>query len=135
MSDLQGQIVLFVCLLLLTAYRSYKGDDDVVYQALGRKFTQREALIRFRWVVLKTITSVIGGAVLGIAEFEFIRLFYPLRLSGNQAVLLAFISMGIVSILIGVLQNEIRHLCGRQYRPVIDWGILRHNLMQWLGKS
>jgi hypothetical protein len=60
-------IEVFVCLLAVTVFCSFKGDDDVVYHFFDRKPTGREALIRIRWVVLKTITSVYGGALLAVA--------------------------------------------------------------------
>jgi hypothetical protein len=52
MSQLQSWIVSFVCLLGLTTFCSYIGDDDVVYEFFDRKPTPREAIIRVRWVYL-----------------------------------------------------------------------------------
>jgi hypothetical protein len=134
MSQLQSSAILFVILLALTAFCSYLGDDDVVYNFLDRKPTPREGFIRVRWVLLKAITSICGGAVLAVGGMELIRLFCPLNLSKNEDVLLRALGMGVVSLLIGVLQNEIRRLRGRPRRPVFDWSILNHNLKQRLGK-
>jgi len=122
-------------LLGVTAFCSYIGDDDVVYHLLDRTPTPRESLIRVRWVMLKGIASICGGSVLAVSAVESIRIVYPLNMSGNQAVLLALLCTGLVSLLIGVLQNEIRRLRGRPSRPLIDLVILRHNLKQWIGKS
>jgi hypothetical protein len=72
MSQLQTWTTLFVLLLALTAFCSYIGDDDVVYQFLCRKPTPREALVRVRWVLLKTITSLYGGGALALAIIKII---------------------------------------------------------------
>ncbi len=88
MSQFQGWIILFVALLALTAFCSYIGDDDIVYQFLDRKPTPREGLVRVRWVMLKAITSAYGGGVLAITLLEAIEIFYRLKISKAEIVLL-----------------------------------------------
>src|SRR5689334_10155164 len=112
MSQFQGWIILFIVFLILTAFCSYIGDDDVVYQFLNRKPTPREGLVRIRWVMLKAITSIYGGCVLASLLFDIIIRVYRHRIPIAEVVLFSTMCMGIVSLLIGVLQNEIRRLPG-----------------------
>jgi 4-hydroxybenzoate polyprenyltransferase len=128
MSQVQSWIILFVCLLALTAFCSYIGDDDVVYQFVDRKPTPREGLIRIRWVLLKTFTSLYGGVVLATALTSVLGNFFPISLSKNQAALVALACVVIAGLLIGVLQNQIRRLRGRPTRPLVDLSILKRNL-------
>ncbi len=134
MSQLQSGIVSFVCLLGLTAFCSYIGDDDVVYELFDRKPTPREAIIRVRWVLLKAATSIFGGVVLATAILELLKAFDLVLPSVNEAVLFAVMCMAIVSLLIGGLQNQIRRLRGRPPRPLIDRKIWKKNIGQWRGK-
>jgi hypothetical protein len=128
MSYIQNIIVLFICFLVLTAFCSYIGDDDVVYQFLERKPTPREGLIRIRWVLLKTFTSLFGGMLLAFVLGKIIlEKRYSVHLSPNQAVLLALACVCVAGLMIGVLENEIRRLCGRQRRPLVDVAVLKHN--------
>jgi hypothetical protein len=128
------RIVVFVCLLAWTIFLSYKGDDDVVYQYFDRKPTGREALIRIRWVMLKFITSIQGGALLAVLlGFPLIRHFH-IAFSKHEAGVLGIVCVCIVGLAIGILQNGIRRLCGRPNRPPLDLTILQKNLRQRRGK-
>jgi hypothetical protein len=120
-------VVLFVCLLGLTAFCSFIGDDDVVYQYMDRKPTPREGIIRIRWVMLKALTSIFGGGVLGIAIDKFLSDYFSFDISKNQAGLTALACFAVVGLLIGVLQNEIRRARGRPSRPLIDGAVWRRN--------
>jgi hypothetical protein len=136
MSQIQKWILWFVILLAVTAYCSYIGDDDVVYKFLDRKPTPREGMIRIRWVLLKTFTSIYGGALLSVAIGIYgLRNLWSIHLSKNQAVLLALVCIAPANLMIGVLQNEIRRLTSRPKRPLIDGTVWKHNLRQWRGKS
>jgi hypothetical protein len=88
MSQLQSWAILFVCLLSLTAFCSYIGDDDVVYEFLHRKPTPREAIIRVRWVLLKAVTSIYGGCVLAAAILQPLKGFNLINPSENEVVCL-----------------------------------------------
>jgi hypothetical protein len=135
MSQIQSWIIGFICLLALTAYCSWIGDDDIVYQCFDRKATPREGLIRIRWVILKTLTSVQGGTLLAVATVMVARTMSQAKPSQDEFVLLFVACTAVVSLLVGVHENEIRRLSGRQRRPLIDLAIWRKNLGQWLGKS
>jgi len=115
-----GHIVFVACLLVVAAYCSYIGDDDVVYQYLDRRPTPQEGLRRIRWVLLKATASIYGGALLATAVPAVLRACCAIALVGDPAVLITFACMGVVSLLIGVLQNGIRSLRGRPTRPLID---------------
>jgi hypothetical protein len=69
----QSWIITSVVLLIGTAYCSYIGDDDVVYQYLYRRPTPKEGLRRIRWVLLKMFTSIYVGFLLasGIQKILF----------------------------------------------------------------
>ena len=122
-------------MLALTAFRSYKGDDDIVYDYFDRKPTGREALIRIRWVILKTVTSLYGGAVLAMAVAFPLIVWFKIRPSNNAAVLLVVACVGVVSLAIGLLQNWIRGLCGRPWRPLVDVAIFKKNAKQWKSRG
>jgi len=110
-----------VCLLMLTAYYSYIGDDDVVYEYLYRRPTPNEGLRRIRWVLLRTFTSIYAGVILAAVVRNLLIRCCSINFVGHdQAVLLAFACIALVSVLIGILSNGIRRLRGRQTRPLID---------------
>ena len=114
---------------------SYIGDDDVVYKFLDRKPTPREGVIRIRWVMLKAITSIYGGGLLGLAVGRnVLRDLLSITFSKNGAVLLIVMCIGLTSLIIGMLQNEMRRISGRPKRPLIDGVIWAHNFRQWRGK-
>lgn len=113
-------IIVFSCLLILTAYCSYVGDDDVIYQFLHRKPTPQEGLRRIRWVLLKAFASIYGGLVTVSAIQALLKQCCSVTFVGNPAVLTGFACMAIVSLAIGLLQNGIRRLRGRPRRPVFD---------------
>lgn len=124
-----------VCLLAGPDYvLSYIGDDDVVYEFFDGKPTPREAIIRVRWVLLKAATSICGGALLATIILKLLKTFHLYHPSDSEVVLLAVMCMAIVSLLIGVLQNQIRRLRGRPLRPLIDRKIWKKNIGQWRGK-
>ena len=127
-------MILFVLLLGLTAFCSYRKDDDVVYDFLDRKPTPRESIIRIRWVLLKALTSIVGGGVLALSILMLVMKFNFIFPSKNAGILLGAICMGVVNLSIGLLQNVIRWLTGRTRRPVFDRVIWRKNLRQWSGK-
>jgi hypothetical protein len=129
----KGWIFVFVCFLGLTLFRSYRGDDDVVYRFIDRKPTPQEGLVRIRWVLLKAFASFYGGLILTLVVVYIARLFYPIHLTRSQTPFLSLACIVLVSLAISLLQNEIRRLCGRQKRPIVDWSILRRNLRQWTG--
>jgi hypothetical protein len=144
MTQIDGWLIEFICLLGLTAFCSYLGYDDVVYDFFDRKPTPREGFLRLFWVVLKAVTSVLGGGLLAIFLFTMTFRFFPaaigvfrehLGFSKNGIVLLAFALSGLMVLLIGILQNVIRQFRGRPTRPLVDWAILRKNLRQWQGKD
>jgi hypothetical protein len=60
--QLTGHLIFIAALFVLTGYRSYRGDDDVVYD-LYRGPTPHEGIVRIRWVLLKTFTSIYGSFV------------------------------------------------------------------------
>ena len=132
--SLQVRFIAFLCLLALTVVCSYNGDDDIVYQCFDRKPTGREALIRIRWVLLKTVTSLYGGFLLAAAPGLALIRHFRITFSKHEAVLFWLLCVCVVSVAIGVLENGIRHLRGRPSRPPIDVAIFRKNLRQWLGK-
>jgi hypothetical protein len=134
-SQLQWWMILFVCLLSLTVYCSCIGDDDVVYRYLNRSPTPHEAIIPLRWVILRTFTSIYGGILLATIPIEFMSKRYPIRLSGDGAVVLALVCMGLVSVSIGILQNGIRRLRGRPTRPLIDGVVWRRSSGPWGGRQ
>jgi hypothetical protein len=134
MSQTQNWIIAFACLLCLTAFSSYIGDDDVIYQYLDRKPTPREGIIRIRWVILKGLVSVYGGFVLGTAVRKLLADCCSTTLSGDPAVLIGLACIALVSLLIGILQNEIRHLCGRPRRPLIDHVVWQRSVRGPLGR-
>jgi len=115
-----GRIVFVACLLVVTGYCSYIGDDDVVYQYLDRKPTPQEGVRRIRWALLKATASIYGGALLAAAVLVMLRACCAIVLAGDPAVLISFACMGVVCLLIGVVQNGIRILRGRPTRPLID---------------
>ncbi len=126
MSQFEKLIILFACMLFLTVYRSYLGDDDVVYKFMDRKPTPQESIIRIRWVLLKAFAAISGGVVLASAIIVSLRS-QSIHLSESQLDLLFFASMGVVVCLIGFIQNGIRLLTGRRQRPIIDVEIWRRN--------
>jgi hypothetical protein len=130
----QSWVIVSVCLLGLTIFCSYIGDDDVVYQFLDRKPTPREAIVRIRWVILKTLTSIYGGFVLAAAVKKFLMGCCSIKLSENPAALIVFACITLVSLLIGILQNLIRHLRGRPARPLIDGAVWRRSLGSQRGR-
>jgi len=110
-----------VCLLMLTVYCSYIGDDDVVYDYLYRRPTPNEGLRRIRWVLLRTFASMYGGFVLAGTILKFLIQFCSIRVVGQDTkVLLAFACIALANILIGILSNGMRRLRGRPTRPLID---------------
>lgn len=128
-------VTVFVVLLALTLFCSYKGDDDVVYQFFDRKPTGREALIRIRWVMLKLTTALYGAALLAVGlDLALIRQFH-IVLSKDEAGLLGIVCAAVIGLVIGVLQNGIRRLCGRPSRPPLDVAIFKKNFRQWRGSE
>ena len=83
MSHIYSSIVVFVCLLVVTGYCNYIGDDDVVYQYLDRKPAPDEGLRRTRWVLLKASASIYGGFVLAAAVRELLRLCCTIAVAGD----------------------------------------------------
>lgn len=126
----QSWVILSIFFLGLTAFCSYIGDDDVVYQFMDRKPTPREAVVRIRWVLLKMATSIYGGFVLAAAVKKSLVGCCSVHLSENPVLLIVFVCMGVVSLLISLLQNQIRRLRGRPTRPLIDRAVWRRNLGQ-----
>jgi hypothetical protein len=128
MSKHQIWIMVFVGLFSLTALCSYIGDDDVIYRFLDRKPTPHEAIVRIRWVILKAVTSIYGGGVL--APFIILCLVSCCAIipSKNQVVLLTVVCAGLVSLMISVLQNQIRRVRGRPTRPLIDRAVWQRSL-------
>jgi hypothetical protein len=129
----QKLLLISLFLLGLTAFCSYIGDDDVVYDIQNRKPTPREAIIRIRWVMLKIVTCIYGGFFLASAVTTLLLGCCSLSLSKNPSILIAYACMAPVALLIGILQNGIRRLRGRPTRPLVDWSILQRNLEQWRG--
>jgi len=132
MSHTQEIILSFVFFAALTVWCSYIGDDDIVYKFLDRKPTPQEGVIRIRFVILKTITSVYAGSLMSIWFVQYIKSIYLINLSKNQAVLLVLIFIAMSSLFIGIIQNGMRYLQCRPRRALIDTIIWRHNLRQWL---
>lgn len=120
MSQIQSWIIVFACLLGLTAFCSYIGDDDVIYLYLYRKPSPREGIVRVRWVLLKTFTSLYGGLASAPAVIRILEDCCSISLSKDSIALIAFGFMALASLLIGILQNGIRWLRGRPRRPIID---------------
>jgi hypothetical protein len=116
----QNWVITFVILLAATVYCSYVGDDDVVYQYLHRQPTPDEGLRRIRWVLLRTFTSISGGAVLAALVLQLLIGCCSIRFSGYPLDLLLFACIAVVSVLIGILSNGIRRVRGRPTRPLID---------------
>ena len=120
--------LLGIFFLTLTICCSYIGDDDVVYQVIGRKPTPREGLIRIRWVLLKTFTSIYVGFAIAYSLKRFLVHGYSIELSKNSSVTIAFSCVALAALLIEALQNVIRRLTGRLARPLNDWSVFRRNL-------
>jgi hypothetical protein len=120
MSKLEKAIVLVVCLLPLTLFCSYIGDDDVIYQFLYRKPTPHESLARLRWVILKIMTSIYGGFVLSAAVRKFLAACFSVSLTDFAHAQVVLACIGVVALFIGLLQNAIRYASDRPLRPVID---------------
>jgi LytS/YehU family sensor histidine kinase len=132
-ADLQGTLLKFLIFFLLTILSSYVGDDDVVYKLIDRKPTGKEAIARIRFVMVKVIASIFGGAVLAaFIGLVVIRRLFSFSLSGNQGVLLAVFCIAITALSIGEAQNIVRLIQGRQYRPITDhFTVLKHNFRLW----
>lgn len=120
MSHIHNMIILFVGLLGLTAFCSYIGDDDIIYQFLYRKPTPREGLVRVRWVFLKALTSIYGGGVLAVGVAKLLAVCCSVSFSKSLIVPAILACVGLVFLAIGILQNGVRRLRGRPIRPVID---------------
>jgi hypothetical protein len=134
MAHLQNWTIAFVCLLALTVFCSYIGDDDVVYKYLERKPTPKEGLRRIRWVLLRTFTSIYGGLVLAAVVQKLLMQCCSIVLSKDPAVLTLFACMALVGLSIGVLQNGMRRLRGRPTRPLIDPVVWRRSSGPLRGK-
>jgi hypothetical protein len=136
-------IIEFCCLLGLTAFFSYRGYDDLVYTYFARKLPMEAAGARIVWVVIKGLTSLVGGVTLALACYvvfswsfpAFLESKHAINVASNFMVLAILLFAGLVGLAIGALQNVIRRFCGRPERPWFDWTIIRKNLRQWQGKD
>jgi len=133
MSIVNFAVIPFAVFLMLTIISCYIGDNDVVYKFLERKPSPKEAVARIRFVLLRGITSVYGGGILAFCFARYVlKDVYSIHVSVDQSVLLILFFYGVVDFLIiGIIQNGLRFLQGRQQRPLFDPIIWRHNLRQW----
>jgi hypothetical protein len=79
--------------------------------------------------MLKTLTSIYGGQALAAVIKMFLRDCCSIKLADDPLILSFFACVGLASLLIGVLQNEIRRMRGRPSRPLIDVAIWRRNFL------
>jgi hypothetical protein len=129
---LEKAIWLFLIFFVLTILSSIAGDDDVVYKFFDRKPTGKEAIARIRFVLAKAFASIYGGGLMGFAVGQFIlKKIFLLTISKDQAVVLIVACIALTALLIGVVQNLIRHIQDRKQRPIFDLALLQYNLKRW----
>ncbi len=127
-------IIIFVTSLILTLIFSWKGDDDVAYLFFAKKPTGTEAIRRIRFVLSKSLASVTGGALTSVILVKYIitKVFNNIIMSNNKILLLIILSIFIFSALIGLIQNVIRLVRGRSTRPIVDFSILKFNIINFV---
>jgi hypothetical protein len=117
-----------------TIYFSFIGDDDVVYQFMGRNPTPKEGLARVRFVFAKACASCSGGIVMATLLGLYLRKEFLVQFSENGVVCLAMACILVSSLLIGTVQNGIRRQQGRRERPVLDIALWKYTLGRWIGR-
>jgi len=126
---MQMALISFLIFFALTLISSSVGDDDVAYKFFDRKPTGKEALARIRFVIAKVLASLYGGGLMAFFIAQTLaRNDLLSSISKNQSILLMMLCIVAVALLIGIVQNFLRLIQGRQQRPIFDQAILKHNL-------
>jgi uncharacterized Tic20 family protein len=126
--------LIFVVFFGWTLWCSYKGYDDVIYQYKGRKPSNNEGITRIYFVIIKSVAVIFGGCIL--VTFIYIIFYITLNIKLNYIMKWFFIftSMLLMSIFIGLVQNKIRSVQGREKRPPLDIDLIKYNLNRWVGR-
>ena len=133
MTVISQTALVFLISFGLTLISSYLGDDDVVYKFFNRKPTGKEAIVRICFVMVKYFASISGGCLISaFVGLVILKRIFFLNMTKDHAVLLTLFFIIVAYLLIGVIQNVIRRMQGRQPRSIFDWAIYKHNIKLWL---
>jgi hypothetical protein len=130
---IERMIFWFLLSFAITLWSCLVGNDDIEYRFFNpdkpeektRKPTGKEGWARVIFVFAKFFASLYGGALIAIfISVEIIKR----KPSENQTLFLILTFYVVTGLLIGVIQNVIRSLQGRQRRPIFDFALYVHNI-------
>jgi hypothetical protein len=129
---LTNPYLLFGAFLISFVASCWVGDGDVIYDILHRKPSSKETVQRVRFVLLKAFTIFYGALLATIfVGHSVIEGMLLIKVWGNDVLIIFLPCWAVVALLVGILQNVIRQIQGRELRPLIDRVILRYVGRQW----